>query len=183
MGLGLDERHGPCYAAIGKFNQHKEDTDMSLAPVTITGNLTADPEMRYFDSGTAKLQFSVAVNNFWTDAKGEKQEKTSFFNVIAWRNLGEDGAAVLVKGVRVTVTGRLEQESWDDKETGKKRSAIHILADEIGISVRSIEKFERKQRQAGEGNDKDQVRSRPQAKQPVRVGAGTQQGFDGEEPF
>ena len=59
---------------------------MSSAPVTITGNLTADPEMRYFDSGAGKLSFSVAVNNFWTDAKGEKQEKTSYFNVIAWRS-------------------------------------------------------------------------------------------------
>jgi len=162
---------------------------MSLAPVTITGNLTADPEVRYFDSGTAKLQFSVAVNNYWTDAKGEKQEKTSFFNVVAWRNLAEDGAGILAKGVRVTVTGRLEQESWDDKETGKKRSAIHVLADEIGISVRSIEKFDRKQRQQGEGNGKEQGRGNvrgttsSQSKQPARVGGSNQPAFDGEEPF
>lgn len=154
---------------------------MSLAPVTITGNLTADPEVRYFDSGTAKLSFSVAVNNYWTDQKGEKQEKTSFFNVVAWRNLAEDGSTVLVKGVRVVVTGRLEQESWDDKETGKKRSAIHVLADEIGVSVRSIDKFERKQRPQGEGNGQ-QSRPKIQQKQPARVGA-SGGSFDEGEPF
>lgn len=162
---------------------------MSLAPVTITGNLTADPEVRYFDSGTSKIQFSVAVNNYWTDAKGEKQEKTSFFNVVAWRNLAEDASSVLSKGLRVTVTGRLEQESWDDKETGKKRSTVHVLADEIGISVRSIEKFDRKQRPQGESNGRDQSRGNsrggavPQSKQPARVGGGNTEAFDGEEPF
>jgi len=117
---------------------------MSSAPVTITGNLTADPEVRFFDSGAQKLSFSVAVNNFWTDAKGEKQEKTSFFNVVAWRNLADDAVKTLEKGLRVVVTGRLEQESWDDKETGKKRSTVNILADEIGISVRGIESIRRK---------------------------------------
>lgn len=156
---------------------------MSLAPVTIIGNLTGDPEVKYFDSGAAKLTFSVAVNNYWTDSKGEKQEKTSFFNVVAWRNLAEDGASVLAKGVRVTVSGRLEQESWDDKETGKKRSAIHVLADEIGVSVRSIEKFDRKQRQQGEGNDKEQSKSKQQTRQPARVGGGSQETFEGSEPF
>jgi single-strand DNA-binding protein len=157
---------------------------MSLSPVTITGNLTSDPEIRYFDSGASKLSFSVAVNNFWTDAKGEKKEKASFFDVVAWRNLAEDGAGLLAKGVRVTVTGRLEQESWDDKETGKKRSAVHVLADEIGISVRSIEKFDRKVRQQAEVGAKEQGRPRSQPKQPARVGSGSQQeSFEGEEPF
>jgi len=163
---------------------HKEDTNMSSAPVTITGNLTADPEVRYFDSGAAKLSFSVAVNNYWTDAKGEKQEKTSFFNVIAWRNLAEDGGNVLQKGVRVTVSGRLEQESWDDKETGKKRSAVHVLADEIGISVRSIESFERKVKAQGEGgNSQQSSRPKPQVKAVAKVGAARQETFEGEEPF
>ena len=155
---------------------------MSLAPTTIIGNLTADPEVKYFDSGAAKLTFSVAVNNYWTDAKGEKQEKTSFFNVVSWRNLAEDGASVLAKGVRVVVTGRLEQESWDDKETGKKRSAIHILADEIGISVRGIESFERKQRQQNEGAATSSPKVKQQTRQPARVG-GSQDSFEGGEPF
>lgn len=155
---------------------------MSSAPVTITGNLTADPEVRYFDSGAAKLTFSVAVNNYWTDAKGEKQEKTSFFNVIAWRNLAEDGSSVLTKGIRVTVSGRLEQESWDDKETGKKRSAVHVLADEIGISVRNIESFERKQKAQTEGGAQS-PKSRPQVKAVAKVGGPRQDAFEGEEPF
>jgi len=159
---------------------------MSSAPVTITGNLTADPEIRYFDSGAGKLSFSVAVNNFWTDAKGEKQEKTSYFNVIAWRNLAEDAVRVLEKGIRVTVTGRLEQETWDDKETGKKRSAVNVLADEIGISVRNIETLQRKAK--AENASGNPVNARPAQKTPARAGARpatTRNDFDsfGEQPF
>ena len=82
---------------------------MSASPVTLVGNLTADPELKFLPTGVGKLAFSIAVNHYWTDQDGEKQEKTSFFNVVAWRNLAEDAANVLAKGVRVVVTGRLEQ--------------------------------------------------------------------------
>ena len=104
---------------------------MSASPVTLVGNLTADPELKFLPTGVGKLAFSIAVNHYWTDQDGEKQEKTSFFNVVAWRNLAEDAANVLAKGVRVVVTGRLEQRSWDDKESGAKRSTIEVLADNI----------------------------------------------------
>ena len=95
------------------------------------------------------MAFSIAVNHYWTDQDGEKQEKTSFFNVVAWRNLAEDAANVLAKGVRVVVTGRLEQRSWDDKESGAKRSTVEVLADNIGLSVGNIDSFVRKQKAEG----------------------------------
>ena len=90
---------------------------MATAPVTLVGRLTQDPELKFLGNGTPKLNFSIAVNHFWKDASGESQEKTHFFNVIAWRNLAEDSAAILEKGLQVIVQGRLEQESWDDKDT------------------------------------------------------------------
>ena len=122
---------------------------MSASPVTLVGNLTADPELKFLPTGVGKLTFGIAVNHYWTDQDGEKQEKTSFFNITAWRNLAEESANVLTKGVKVVVTGRLEQRSWDDKETGAKRSTVEVLADNIGLSVGHIESFVRKQRAEG----------------------------------
>lgn len=119
---------------------------MSKPQATITGNLTADPEIRFFDGGSAKASFSVAVNSQWKDASGEMQERTSYFDVVAWKALAEDIVRVASKGTRVVVTGTLEQRSWDDKNSGQKRTKVEIVADEVAISVRSIEEFERKQR-------------------------------------
>lgn len=123
---------------------------MSGSPVTLVGNLTADPELKFLPTGVAKLGFGIAVNHYWTDQDGEKQEKVSFFNIVAWRNLAEDTANVLTKGVRVVVTGRLEQRSWDDKESGAKRSTVEVLADNIGLAVSNIESFVRKQKPEGQ---------------------------------
>jgi len=122
---------------------------VSASPVTLVGNLTADPELKFLPTGVGKLAFSIAVNHYWTDTDGEKQEKVSFFNIVAWRNLADDAANVLTKGVRVVVTGRLEQRSWDDKETGAKRSTVEVLADNIGLAVGNIESFVRKQKPEG----------------------------------
>jgi single stranded DNA-binding protein len=123
------------------------------AEITLTGNLTADPEIRYFDSGTAKAEFSVAVNRVWNDASGEKKEHTSYFKVEAWKYLAEDVIRVLQKGVRVTVRGTIEQKSWDDKETGDKRSIHIVTASQIGLGLISIDSFERRRGQSqGEGS-------------------------------
>ena len=66
--------------------------------LSVTGNLVADPEIKYFDSGTVKTTFSIAVTRNWTDANSEKQEQTSFFDVTAWRYAAEDAARTLLKG-------------------------------------------------------------------------------------
>jgi len=124
---------------------------MSQSATTIIGNVTDDPKLTFTGEGTARLNFGVAVNHYYTDAKGEKQEKVSFINVTAWRYLAEDSASVLEKGVGVIVSGRLEQRSWDDKETGQKRSVVEITADNVGVLTRSIESFERKRRGNSEG--------------------------------
>ena len=102
--------------------------------VTIVGNLTRDPELRFTAGGKGVASFGVAVGRRYQQ-NGEWQEKTSFFNVTAWDTLGENVAASLTKGTRVLVTGRLEQREYETKE-GEKRNVVEIVADEIGPSLR-----------------------------------------------
>ena len=102
--------------------------------VTIVGNLTRDPELRFTAGGKGIASFGLAVNRRWQQ-NGEWQEKVSFFNVTAWDTLGENIAASLTKGTRVIVTGRLEQREYETKE-GEKRNVVEIVADEIGPSLR-----------------------------------------------
>jgi single-strand DNA-binding protein len=107
---------------------------MADSTVTIVGNITRDPELRFTAGGKGVASFGVAVGRRYQQ-NGEWQEKTSFFNVTAWDTLGENIAASLTKGTRVIVTGRLEQREYETKE-GEKRSVVEIVADEIGPSLR-----------------------------------------------
>lgn len=102
--------------------------------VTIVGNITRDPELRFTAGGKGVASFGVAVGRRFQQ-NGEWQEKTSFFNVTAWDTLGENIAASLTKGTRVVVTGRLEQREYETKE-GEKRNVVEIVADEVGPSLR-----------------------------------------------
>jgi single-strand DNA-binding protein len=138
---------------------------MNLAPVTISGNITADPELTVLANGTPKCSFSVAVNYVWYDDNREKQERVSFINVTAWRYQAENLARVAQKGIGVIVTGRLEQRSYEDKE-GNKRSAVEIVAEDIGILTRSIESLERKRVTGGDGAPSARPQSQPVARKP-----------------
>jgi single-strand DNA-binding protein len=109
---------------------------MATNSITIIGNLTRDPEMRYTPSGQANARFGVAVNRRWQNRQSnEWEEATSFFDVVCWRELAENAADSLTKGSRVIVTGRLEQRSWESAN-GEKRNSVEIIADEIGPSLR-----------------------------------------------
>lgn len=118
---------------------------MADCNITVVGNATREPELRYTTGGRGVASFGIAVSRRW-QSNGEWQEQTSFFNVTAWGTLGENAAACIGKGTRVIVTGRLEQRSYEDK-SGEKRSIVEIVADEIGPSLRwataEIEKTER----------------------------------------
>ncbi|MBA3654408.1 MAG: single-stranded DNA-binding protein [Actinobacteria bacterium] len=116
--------------------------------VTLVGNITRDPELRFTPSGQANATFGVAVNRRWQNRQtNEWEEATSFFNVICWREMAENASQSLAKGSRVIVTGRLEQRSWQTQE-GDKRSVVEVVADEIGPSLRwataAIERNERR---------------------------------------
>jgi single-strand DNA-binding protein len=122
---------------------------MSGNNVTIVGNITRDPELRFTPSGQANARIGVAVNRKWQDRNsGEWQEATSFFDVICWRELAENVSESLKKGTRVIVTGRLEQRSWEQE--GNKRSVVEIIADEIAPSLRwATAKVEKTERRSG----------------------------------
>ncbi|GIU85943.1 MAG: hypothetical protein KatS3mg009_0458 [Acidimicrobiia bacterium] len=142
--------------------------------VTIVGNLTRDPEMRYTASGQPTVSFGVAVNRSWRNQQtNEWEERTSFFNVVCWRQLAENVGASLKKGMRVIVTGRLEQRSWET-EQGEKRSVVEVVADEVGPSLVFATAEVHRVERAGPGDA-----GRPQ---PAAVPAGGYDDF-GEEPF
>lgn len=107
---------------------------MADSNVTLIGNITRDPELRYTTGGRGVASFGLACNRRY-QVNGEWQEQVSFFNVVAWGTLGENVAASLTKGTRVIVTGRLEQRSWDTQD-GEKRSVVEVVADEVGPGLR-----------------------------------------------
>lgn len=107
---------------------------MADSNVTVIGNITRDPELRYTTGGRGVASFGLACNRRY-QVNGEWQEQVSFFNVVAWGTLGENVAASVTKGTRVIVTGRLEQRSWETQD-GDKRSVVEIVADEIGPGLR-----------------------------------------------
>jgi single-strand DNA-binding protein len=104
--------------------------------ITLVGNITDDPELRFTPSGSAVANFTIAVNRRWKDQSGQWQDKLDgFFKCNCWREMAENVAESLQKGMRVMVVGRLQQRSWDDQE-GNKRSAFEIQVDEVGPSLR-----------------------------------------------
>lgn len=99
--------------------------------VVITGNLTADPDLRALPSGTSVCKLRVAVNTRRKDgASGEWVDKPNYFDVTVWAGQGENAARYLSKGRGVAVDGRLEWREWQDKE-GNKRQSVEIVADTV----------------------------------------------------
>ena len=103
--------------------------------VTVIGNVVRDPEVKFASTGNALLNFSIAQTRKFTGKDGKDKEETSFFDVTCFGTLAENIANSVTKGTRVIVTGRLAQNSWEDKD-GNKRSKVEIVADEIGVSLR-----------------------------------------------
>jgi single-strand DNA-binding protein len=159
--------------------------------ITVVGNLTRDPEIRYTASGQANARLGVAVSRRWQNRQtSEWEERTSFFNVVAWGDMAENISDTLAKGNRVIVNGRLEQRSWETDQ-GEKRSVVEIVADEIGPSLRwATAQVTRSERRGGGGapaGGGDSGGGRPSGgggggqNAPAPSGGGDY-GFD-EEPF
>ena len=104
--------------------------------ITIVGNITRDPELKFLNSGQAAVRFSVAVNRRWQNRQTQEwEERTSYFEVTGYGSMAENAANSLTKGARVVVNGRLEQRSWETDQ-GERRSVVEINADEIAPSLR-----------------------------------------------
>jgi single-strand DNA-binding protein len=149
--------------------------------ITIVGNCTRDPELRFTASGQALASFGVAVNRRWQNRQtNEWEEAVSFFDVTCWAQLAENVAESVQKGARVVVTGRLDQRSWETQD-GDKRSKVEIVADDVAPSLAyataAITKNERKDGgfQGGGGGTTSATRPVPNA---------APAGYDqDEEPF
>jgi single-strand DNA-binding protein len=148
--------------------------------ITIIGNITRDPELRFTPTGQATTNFGVAVNRRWQNRQTQEwEEQVSFFDVVCWQSLADNVADSLNKGARVIVTGRLDQRSWETQE-GEKRSKVEIVADEVGPSLRwasaKVEKNQRKSPGEGGGSQTGQAARSVPNESPA--------GYtDDEEPF
>ncbi len=126
--------------------------------VTVTGNITRDPELRFTPGGSAVATFGLAWNRRWQNRQtNETEEQVSFFDVTCWNTLAENVSESLTKGTRVIVSGRLEQRSWETQD-GDRRSKVEIIADEVSPSLRwaSVEVIRNERRDGGGGGGRNQ---------------------------
>lgn len=148
---------------------------MNDCTVTLSGNLTRDPELKFTNSGQAVTSGSVAVNRRWRDAAGEWQDRVSFFNWTAWGELGENLSQSCSKGDRVVLTGRFEQREYETRD-GEKRTVYDLVVDDGGPSLRwATCEVERTHRSGGSEPSRERT--------PARSGAGRGDSYPPEEPF
>ncbi len=105
----------------------------SFNKVILVGNLTRDPELRYTPKGTAIARIGIAVNRTWTSETGEKKEETTFVDVDAFGKQAEVLAQYLRKGRALLIEGRLRYDTWDDKQTGQKRSKLSVVLESFSF--------------------------------------------------
>jgi single-strand DNA-binding protein len=104
----------------------------SFNKVILMGNLTRDPEVRYTPSGTAVSDIGLAVNRRWFDkATNQAKEETTFVDVTLWGRTAEVAGEYLSKGRPVLIEGRLQLDSWEDKESGQKRSKLKVIGEQM----------------------------------------------------
>src|SRR5690242_20431267 len=122
--------------------------------ITVVGNLTDDPELRFLPNGTGMAKFRIASTpRVFDRAKGEYRDGDPLFlSCTAWRDLAEHLAESLTKGARVVVVGRLRLSRWEDKQSGEKRSMIQLDVDEVGPSLKwATAKVQKMTRTKGDG--------------------------------
>src|ERR1700736_2143853 len=105
----------------------------SFNKVILLGNLTRDPEIRYTPKGSAVCDLGLAVNRQYTLESGEKREEVTYVDVVLWARLAEIAAEYLKKGRPVFIEGRLQLDTWDDKQSGQKRSKLRVIAESMQL--------------------------------------------------
>ena len=101
----------------------------NLNKVMLMGNLTKDPEIKYTPKGTAIANFGIAVNRNYSTESGEKREEVTFIDIEAWGRTAEIIGEYFKKGRPIFIEGRLKLDTWDDKQTGQKKSKLRVVAD------------------------------------------------------
>jgi len=105
----------------------------SFNKVILLGNVTRDPEIRYTPKGTAVTELGMAVNRVYSTDSGEKREEVLFVDVTLWGRTAEIAGEYLKKGRPVLIEGRLQLDTWDDKQSGQKRSKLKVVADGLQL--------------------------------------------------
>lgn len=105
----------------------------SFNKVILVGNLTRDPEVRYTPKGSAVCDLGLAVNRQYSLEGGEKREEVTFVDVVLWARLAEIAGEYLKKGRPVLIEGRLQLDSWDDKQSGQKRSKLRVIGETMQL--------------------------------------------------
>lgn len=113
---------------------------LGYSMVHLLGNLGNAPEMRTTTSGETVTKFSLAVNEKWTGADGQKNERVNWFECEAWGKVGQNIAQYVDKGFPLFVSGRLRHETWEDKEDGSKRSKVKVIVDGMRLLTNSLTK-------------------------------------------
>lgn len=103
----------------------------NINQIAITGNITGEPELKYFQSGAAALKFTVAVNDDYVGKDGTRKEEVAFIEVRCAGKFAEAISSKLKKGLSVAVSGKAKQDKWEDKTTGAKREKLYIWAEGI----------------------------------------------------
>src|SRR5579864_4438798 len=145
----------------------------SFNKVILLGNLTRDPEVRYTPKGSAVCDLGIAVNRSYTLDSGEKREETTFVDVVLWSRLAEIAGEYLKKGRPVFIEGRLQLDTWDDKQSGQKRSKLRVIGETMQLLGRP----------PGTGGGSEGSESRPGKTTPPPKAAETAEADDDEIPF
>jgi single-strand DNA-binding protein len=155
----------------------------SFNKVILAGNLTHDPELRYTPKGTAVARIRLAVNRVYTTDSGEKKEEVTYVDVDAFARQAEVISQYLKKGRPILIEGRLRLETWDDKQTGQKRSKLSVV-------LESFTFIDSQRTGEGGGGAPAVSRTRPAAAAAAAAGAGGESapaeepaGAEDEVPF
>jgi single-strand DNA-binding protein len=105
----------------------------SFNKVILLGNLTRDPEVRYTPKGSAVCDLGIAVNRVYTTDSGERREDVTYVDVVLWARLAEIAGEYLKKGRPVFIEGRLQMDTWDDKQTGQKRTKLRVVGETMQL--------------------------------------------------
>jgi single-strand DNA-binding protein len=105
----------------------------SFNKVILLGNLTRDPEVRYTPKGSAVCDLGIAVNRVYTTESGERREEVTYIDVVLWTRLAEIAGEYLKKGRPVFIEGRLQMDTWDDKQTGQKRTRLRVVGETMQL--------------------------------------------------
>ena len=105
----------------------------SFNKVILLGNLTRDPEVRYTPKGSAVCDLGIAVNRVYTTDSGERREDVTYVDVVLWARLAEIAGEYLKKGRPVFIEGRLQMDTWDDKQTGQKRTKLRVVGESMQL--------------------------------------------------